>query len=94
LVLGMGAGIGMGALREFSDDAVRNGDSLSRETRFPVLAGIPVITTDKDIARRRRIRLAWAGGALGVIALGMVVFHLFVMDLNIFWAKLMRKLAL
>jgi hypothetical protein len=39
-------------------------------------------------------RFAWAGAAVGVMVVGLVVFHFFVMDLDIFWAKLMRKLAI
>jgi succinoglycan biosynthesis transport protein ExoP len=93
-VLGVGAGIGLAALREFSDDTVRDGDSLAAATRFPVLAGIPQIMSAKDVARNRLKLLAWAGSVAGVVALGLVVFHFLVMDLNIFWAKLMRKLAL
>ena len=29
-----------------------------------------------------------------LVVLGLVVFHFFVMDLDIFWAKLMRRLAI
>ena len=43
VVLGIGAGVGVAALREFSDDAVRGTDKLEAETKFPVLAGIPTI---------------------------------------------------
>jgi hypothetical protein len=94
VVLGMGAGVGLAALREFSDDAVRNGDSLTMATRFPVLAGIPEIMTAKDVSDRRKKRLVWSGCAVGAVVLGLVAFHFFVMDLDIFWAKLMRKLAI
>jgi hypothetical protein len=81
-------------LREFSDDTVRDGDSLTMATRFPVLAGIPQIMSAKDVARNRLRLLAWAGGVAVAILIGLAVFHFFVMDLDIFWAKLMRKLAL
>jgi hypothetical protein len=94
IVLGMGAGIGLAALREFSDDAVRSAESLTMMTEFPVLAGIPEIMTAKDIAGRRTKRLALAVCALAAVVLGLAVFHFFVMDLDIFWAKLMRKLAI
>ncbi len=94
IVLGMGAGVGLAALREFSDDVVRNGDILTMANQFPVLAGIPEIVTAKDVTRRRTKRLIWAGCAVGIVALGLVAFHFFVMDLDIFWAKLMRKFAI
>jgi polysaccharide chain length determinant protein (PEP-CTERM system associated) len=94
IVLGIGAGVGFAALREFSDDAVRDADHLKMATNFPVLAGIPEIITKKDMASRRMKRIAWAAGTLGIIIAGLVVFHYYVMDLNIFWAKLMRRLAI
>jgi polysaccharide chain length determinant protein (PEP-CTERM system associated) len=93
-VLGAGAGVGLGALREFSDDTVRDGDSLAMVTRFPVLAGIPQIISEKEVARKRLRLLVWAGAAAGAAVIGLAVFHFFVMDLDVFWAKLMRKLAL
>ncbi|UCD77256.1 MAG: hypothetical protein JSW26_17740 [Desulfobacterales bacterium] len=93
-VLGSGAGIGLAALREFSDDTIRKVEQLERATKFPVLAGIPRILTNKDIIRRRWKRLALAGGTVCVIAAGLLVFHFVVMDLHIFWAKLMRRLAI
>ena len=94
LVLGIGAGVGIAAIREFSDDAVRNPDQLELATKFPVLAGIPPIITKKDIVRRRWKRIALATGTIGVILAGIAVFHFMVMDLNIFWAKLMRRLPI
>ena len=94
LVLGVGSGIGLAALREFSDDSVRSPEQLELVTKFPVLAGIPPIITRKDISRRRWKRVALATGTIGVIVAGVVVFHLMVMDLNVFWAKLMRRLPI
>jgi polysaccharide chain length determinant protein (PEP-CTERM system associated) len=94
LVLGIGAGIGVAALREFSDEAVRKVDQLERMTNFPVLAGIPAIVTKQDIRRKRLKRFAWATGSLGFIVGAVLVFHFFVMDLDVFWAKLMRRFAI
>lgn len=94
LVLGIGAGFSLAALREFSDDAVRNPDYLAAATQFPVLTGIPRIMTKKDISRRRWKRIGVTVGTLGAIVAGVLVFHFMVMDLDIFWAKLMRRLAI
>jgi uncharacterized protein involved in exopolysaccharide biosynthesis len=94
LVLGVGSGIGLASLREFSDDSVRNPNQLEFVTKFPVLAGIPPIITRKDISHRRWKRVALATGTIGVIVAGIVVFHFMVMDLNVFWAKLMRRLLI
>lgn len=92
-VLGIGAGIGMGAIMEFSDHAVRNAGSLAGVTSFPVLASIPEIITKKDIIRKRVKRIIQITAVLIVIAAGIAAFHYLVMDLNVFWAKLTRKMA-
>jgi succinoglycan biosynthesis transport protein ExoP len=94
IVLGIGAGIGFAALREFSDDAVRDSDSLTFATKLPVLVVIPEIVTQADITRRRFKWVTATVATLVVILAGIVVFHYQVMDLDVFWARLMRKLAL
>jgi uncharacterized protein involved in exopolysaccharide biosynthesis len=94
LMLGIGAGTALAVLREFSDDAVRNADYLAAATQFPVLAGIPRIMTPGDISQRRRKRIGVTLGAVGLIVAGVLVFHFMVMDLDVFWAKLMRRLAI
>jgi polysaccharide chain length determinant protein (PEP-CTERM system associated) len=94
IILGIGAGIGWAALREFSDDTVYTVDQLIRISTFPVLANIPDIRTPKDILRKRVVRAAVLCGAVLMIVLGLSVFHYLVMDLNVFWAKLMRKLVI
>ncbi len=93
-VLGIGAGAAFTALREYSDDAVRSADQLEAATRLPVLAGIPVIVTEDDRSRIRRRRAAWAAGSLAVMGIAVAGFHFWVMDLDVFWAVLSRKLGL
>ena len=93
LVLGVGAGVGWAALQEFTDHSVRGGDRLSASTGFPVLGHVPTIFTRAD---RRRIlfrRLVTASTFLLVIAIGVTGFHFFVMDLDVFWAKLGRYIT-
>ena len=94
LVLGIGAGVGVAALQEFSDDAIRGAEQLEAETKIPVLSGIPMIVTAGDIAHARRRLAAWASAALTAAVLAVVVFHFLVMDLDVLWAKLARQLAL
>ena len=93
LVLGIGAGMGWGALREFTDDAVQNAETLTRMTGFPVLAGIPVIITPKEEHHRQQMRRIRIIAAVAAIPVAITLFHFFVMDLDIFWAKLMRRLT-
>jgi len=93
-VLGTGAGVGTVALRELSDTSVRSAEQLSRTLKYPVLASIPVIDTPGDVSRRRMKILALAVGVVVLIAGGLALFHYQVMDLDVFWAKLMRRMAI
>ena len=94
LVLGIGAGVGSAALKEFSDQSVRTAGALSSALGLPVLAVIPDIVSAEDTAQdkqQRRQILIWTAV---VIVCAVVVFHFFVMDLDILWAKIMRRMVL
>jgi hypothetical protein len=94
IVLGIGSGIGMAALRENMDSAVYNAETLTRALRIPVLGAIPVIATPQDLAvATKRRRLACASSAVSCLV-GVLLFHFFIMDLNVFWAKLLRRLMI
>lgn len=94
LILGMASGVATASVKEYTDNSVRGADELALATNFPVLAGIPEISTSKDIMRQRRMGLIKIAAVLVAFIGGLLVFHFFVMDLNIFWAKLMRRIAL
>ncbi|MCL6622731.1 MAG: hypothetical protein K6T55_11615 [Syntrophobacterales bacterium] len=93
LVLGMGGGLGLVALREHLDHTIKSAEELAWLTGLPVLGRISRIITPEDRAREaRRRRLAWTVAGLSV-AVGLVVFHFFIMDLWIVTAKLGRWLG-
>jgi len=91
-VLGCGAGVGFAALKEFSDHSVRKASRLSFLTALPVLAEIPEIVTRKDILRRRLRRVGMTLMCILIISSGVTTFHYQVMDLDVFKAKVFRKL--
>ena len=91
--LGIGAGVGTAALKEFSDQSVRNPKILTDLTSLPVLVSIPNIVTGKDIAKKKRKRKIIIVSIIGGIILCVIVFHFFVMDLDVFWARLTRRLG-
>jgi len=93
IVLGIGAGVGFAAIAEFSDTSFRDGESLSGATGFPVLTEVGRIITREERMKIRVKRLAVIVAAAGVIAAAVLLFHLYVMDLNVFWAKMMRRLS-
>ena len=94
MVLGIGAGVGWASLREFTDLSIRDSESLALATSFPVLASIPDIVTDEDIQRKKKKHIVMIIALVLCVVTGLIVFHFLVMDLNVFWAKLMRKIGI
>ena len=94
LILGIGAGAGAASLQEHNDQSVRSFEELARVTGFPVLASIPEIVNQDDIAARRKtVRKVMIGVGVAIIA-GLFIFQFFVMDLDVFWARLMRHMGI
>jgi uncharacterized protein involved in exopolysaccharide biosynthesis len=94
IVLGIGAGIAYASFREFSDDSVWNVAILTEATEFPVLAAIPEIVTEAEkqavkAKQKKRIFVA-----IGAVIIFLFIFHFFIMDFDVLWAKLARRLAI
>ena len=94
IVLGIGAGVGWASLREFTDVSIKNADSLVLATSFPVLASIPEIMTSYDIRKKRQKQVAYISALTLFVAGGVIGFHYQIMDLNVLWAKILRKLSM
>ena len=93
-ILSIGGGVGVASLKEFSDKSARTADALAEATSIAVLASIPEIVNQQDIDRVKKRRLIWAISIIAVILVGLVIFHFLVMDLDVLWARLMRRLAI
>lgn len=93
IVLGLGAGVGFASIIEFSDTSFRDGESLARVTGYPVLTEIPKIITKEDRLKRLIKRLVILAVMIGLIILGIYLFDTYVMDLDVFQAKVMRKIS-
>ncbi len=91
IVAGIGAGFGTAALVEFSDDRVYSAGVLTQATNFPVLAGVPVILTQKDLTVRRKKRIALVSATVVLVIGGLAVVHFAVVDLDLVWLKLLRR---
>jgi hypothetical protein len=90
LILGLGAGLGMVALAENLDHTVKSTDELAWLTGLPVLGRIVRIITPEDIARQKHRRhLIWSVTGASIFA-GILIFHFFVMDLWILYARVGR----
>ena len=92
LILGIGAGVGMASLREFADQSAHTVEDLVRATNMQVFAGIGKIVTRDDIDRKKKRRWKLLITACIVLVAGLLIFHFFIMDLDVLWAKINRKL--
>ncbi|MFV9645236.1 MAG: GumC family protein [Desulfobacterales bacterium] len=93
LIFGVGAGVGMGALKEYTDHSIRLPEEIEKLTGHAVLAIIPSIQTPKE---RRKKMVTFAYITLltcTVLATGITLFHLLVMDLYIFYDKMLKFLG-
>ncbi len=94
LVLGACSSACVIALNEAGDRVVYSADTLARVLSVPLVCGIPEIVTPRMVAgRKRRQKVFVLASALSMVVV-IVTFHFLVMDLDVFWAKLLRRLAL
>jgi uncharacterized protein involved in exopolysaccharide biosynthesis len=92
-VLGVGGGCAAAALKDHSDGSVYSSDDLFRATGLQVLGVIPEIETPKGRTRHRfRLRMALAC-SITLFIVAVVLFHFFIMDLDVLWAKLGRRFS-
>ena len=78
------------AAREFLDNRIHDLEVLQKASGFPVISIIPSIMSEAEIAALRKRRLSAPIAAVTVAVLVILAVHLFVMDLNIVYAKLGR----
>jgi len=73
---------------------VRGYTQISRIVGKPPIVVIPLIKTDHEKRRKRRIiySLIVLGIILGLAA--VILFHFFVMNLEVLWFKVLNKLSL
>lgn len=90
IVLGMGCSVGVVSLREYMDKSVRDSDTMEKITGVPVLSIISSIVTPEDKRKKKKRKMILAGTSVGGTFLALLLFHLFVMDLYVFYAKLVR----
>ncbi len=93
-VLGIGSGCGAAALKENSDGAVYSIDELVKVARISVLGAIPEIVTNLDRAKsKKRRRFIFVSSIISLVAM-LAIFNFLIMDLDVFWAKFLRKMVM
>lgn len=93
IVLGIGVGVGFASIVEFTDTSFRDGETLTRMTGFPVLTEVANIITQEDRIKRRNKRLLITVSLIVLAVVAVFLFHTFVMDLDVFQARLIRKIS-
>ncbi len=99
LMLGVGAGVAAAGIKELSDNSVYKAQTLTHALGLPVLAVIPEITitlreekNKETKLPRKKIIIVLSGIAVAVVLI-ILVFHFFIMDLDILWAKIARTIG-
>lgn len=94
LFLGITSGVGIASLQEASDRSARKSEDLTRSFPFPVLTEIPEIVTVEDEQRKKkRLKIGFASALLLIVVLALIVNY-FVMDLDILWIRIMKRIAI
>lgn len=94
LVLGVSSSAGVVALNEASDKAFYSVDALARALSIPLICSIPEIVTSQEVARRKKRRNIIILATIFSLIVAVAAFHFLVMDLDVFWAKMLRRLTL
>lgn len=98
LVLGLGAsvgaGLGLAFLVEMFFGGVRGYTQVAHIVGKSPLVVIPVITTTRELARRKTLRNRWIIIAILLAIASVIAVHFYVMNLEVLWYRLMRKVSL
>lgn len=90
-VFAVAGGVGYGAAVESLDHAVHSVRVLNQITKVPPLVVMPYLPNEADARRRIRRRWGMLFGGLGLIALAVVLVHLFWLPLDVIWLAALRK---
>jgi polysaccharide biosynthesis transport protein len=93
-ILSLGAGAGAAVVRERLDASVRGVQDLRTLLHVPPLAAIPVIVTEAEFEKRKRLaRVSWASTAASLVGATILV-HFFVRPLDVVWLSLLRRFGM
>ncbi len=93
-VLGLGAGVGVGAIGESLDGSIKTTIELHRVTDVPVFSEIPFMETDGERRRRWVKQVVWVLTVLVAMGVGLVLVNIYVMPLDILWIKIQHRLMM
>jgi succinoglycan biosynthesis transport protein ExoP len=93
-IVSIGAGLGLALLMEMIKGGVRGYAEITRIVGSAPLVVIPLIATLGDEKIKKMIQKRYILGSFILFVLLIICFHLFVMDLEVLWFKIVRKMAL
>ncbi len=93
-VLALGAGVGTVAITEYLDRSLKTPEDVKRVASVPLLAALPYVEGEEELRARRKKRILLLCSFLCILILAIVIFHFWLMPLDIFWFKLTRKMGL
>jgi succinoglycan biosynthesis transport protein ExoP len=94
LLMSLALGFGAVVAQDSFDASVRGPNDIRQLLQVPALASIPIIVTEADRRRRKRInRLSWGGGVAAVL-LAAVIVHTFVRPLDVVWLGLLHRFGI
>ncbi|SPD73190.1 conserved membrane hypothetical protein [uncultured Desulfobacterium sp.] len=94
LVLALGAGVGVAAVKETMDTSVKTAEKVMEITGVPVFSSISFIETDEELKAKKKKRIIWLACILGAVIIALIIVHNFVMPLDIAWIKVQRRLRI
>ncbi|MGO9934966.1 MAG: Wzz/FepE/Etk N-terminal domain-containing protein [Steroidobacteraceae bacterium] len=94
LLLSVALGVGAVVARDSFDASVRGPNDIRQLLQVSALASIPIIVTEADRKRLKRInRYSWGGGVATVLVAAVIV-HIFVRPLDVVWLSLMQRFGI
>ncbi|OUR71631.1 sugar transporter [Methylophaga sp. 41_12_T18] len=94
VVVSIGTGLGLALLVEMMFGGVRGYTQITRVVGHAPLVVLPMITTEQDIQNKKKSRNRILFSIFVLILISIAGFHFFVMNLEILWFKVLRKVSL
>ena len=93
LAFALAASVGLTLLAENADGRIYSAEALAKVIEQTPLAIIPYITTEQEIAQRKRLHRWFMSGGVAAGLLLVVAVHLFFMPLDLLAVKVMARLG-
>ncbi|MEW5802587.1 MAG: GNVR domain-containing protein [bacterium] len=90
VLIGCGLAIFLVTLHEFTDENIRDCNTLEAITGIPVLASISAMKTPKEIARARRTKVVLTIAILCAFVIALYMVHRYVIDFYVLYSELVR----